>query len=201
MTDVWPLWDLSLGLLVFIDGQPRLMSSTVMDVFRAQHRRDVRNVPELSETNWDYYAINDNTLPRAATSGRYTVVFLGEREEPYPFRPMGGQSMNLLPQDGEPNDLFLAGFEAIKPAYSSLVLIHSDGSVLSSSGKIPKSLGYTADDTSWIPAEWREPLELRPAEIGSSPVDDNADLEFRWIRMRANLFNAYAVRVRASETS
>ena len=193
--EIWPCWDVTLGLILFIDDEPRLMSSCVMDVFGAENRHDVRRVPDLFETDWDYYGINEQTLPRVATSGRYTVVFLGEREEPYPFLPMDEQTLDAFPQGPATFEFFLASIEAAKNALSYLTMIHDDGSVLRRSDALPETLGLDADDTTWIPDEWRVPLVAGPIEVGHSAVEDNADVMFRWMRRRVGPFNAYWARL------
>ena len=52
IASVWPLWDLTLGLVLFVDDEPKFISSCVMDVFRATNRNDVKRVPPLHTTDW-----------------------------------------------------------------------------------------------------------------------------------------------------
>jgi len=192
----WPFWDRTLGCLLYIDGEPRLMTSCVMDVFKAAHRRDVRNLPDLDDIDWDYYAINEETLPRAVTSGRFTVVFLGERNEPYPLLPIESEDVAVLSLGAETLDIFLAGVEAIKSAHSRMVMIRDDGFVLNEFPNTSKSFGFADTLTECTPKSWFEPLAPGPPEMGYSAIVSHTGEEHcaRWVRMRIGDYNAYWVR-------
>ena len=105
------LWDPTMGLVVFSSNEPVFMSSCVTDVFQARDRCDTANVPALTGTDWDYYGINESTLPKVAVHGDVTVVFLGERKAPYPKRPLAASETEVLRDLG--SDLFFAAGESM----------------------------------------------------------------------------------------
>ena len=96
------LWDPTIGLVFYLRDEPIFISSCVMDVFSARDRCDVTNVPPLAGTNWDYYGINETTLPSVVAWGDVAVVCLGERKEPYPklpLRPHEAEALRRPAQD------------------------------------------------------------------------------------------------------
>ena len=201
IASVWPLWDLTLGLVLFVDDEPKFISSCVMDVFRATNRNDVKRVPPLHTTDWYHYAVNERTLPKVATSGRVTVVFLGERPTPHHFAPLEPDELAALPIGSDGTDLFKAGAEAATPSRMQACCLRHDGYVLAQTRTVPNALGYEKDDTDWIPKDWFIPLQPGPPETGFSAVRMNAtsdtepkDATLRWTRLRLGEFNLYSVK-------
>lgn len=201
----WPCWDSTVGLILFVDGKPTLMSSCVMDVFKARHRRDVVRVPNLEDTNWEYYAINEATLPVVGRAGNVAVVHLGDRETPYPFLPFENEDLDALPSGSSGKDLFLAAVEASKTSDFQAVVIRHDGYILEQFPRLQKLLGDPDDATSWIPEDWYEPLPPGSVEFGSSLIharsEESEASTVEWARLPFSTFNFYWVRPNSSESS
>lgn len=199
---IWPVWDHTLGLLLFVDDEPIFMSSCVKRVFRASDRCDVRRVPPLHTTDWNHYSINERTPPNVACSGNIAVVFLGEREhEPLSLLPMQPDSLAALPVGIEGIDVLVAGADAMIPSTYQACFIRHDGHVVKQYLTVPNGLGHDDSDTSWIPEEWFEPLQPGPPEAGCSTVRPNPEhggpaepVGLRWVRLVIDEFNLYWVR-------
>lgn len=190
------LWDPTIGIIVYVGDKPTFVSSCVMDVFQAQDRCDVHHVPPLAGTDWDYYAINEGTLPKVAVHGETTVVFLGERKEPYPNRPMSAYEVEALRRPGD--ELFLACSEAMTPSNFQTCMIRHDGYVAKQASKLPDLLGFATDDTQWIPRDWFDSIPPGPCRRATSKVmtanGESATLE--WLRISIPNFNVFWVRLR-----
>ena len=117
------LWDPTIGVLLYHHDEPIFMSSCIMDVFSARDRCDVTNVPPLTGTNWDYYGINETTLPRVIVQGDVAVVCLGERKEPYPKLPLRTHEAEALRRP-EPDVLFYVSGQAMATAnYQACIIL------------------------------------------------------------------------------
>ena len=188
----WPMWDPTMGVVIFVDGSPVFISSSVLEVFDALVRCDVIHVPLLEGTDWEYYGINEHTLPRIAKSNNVAVVFLGDREDIAPYRPFELHEADALINAG--SDVFLAGREAMNSSTYQACYIRHDGYVLEMDPKLPRSLGYEAGDNDWIPAEWFEPQPLGPATVGRSLANDDSETMLDWTLVTSPNFNLYWVR-------
>lgn len=195
----WPCWDSTMGLIIFVDDKPVSISSCVLNVFKARHRRDVGRVPDLKSTNWEYYAINEDTLPAVGTSGNVTIVFLGERERPCPLIPLEPEDLDVLFSGTDGRDFFLASVDAFRTSAFQAVTIRHDGYVLEQFPRLPKSLGFAADSTEWIPQDWYEPLALGSMEFGTSTIAASREgfqaSTVEWLRQPFTTFNFYWVRL------
>ena len=188
------LWDPTLGLVIFSSNEPVFISSCVMDVFQARDRCDTANVPSLTGTDWDYYGINESTLPKVAVHGDVAVVFLGERKTPYPKRPLAASETEVLSNLG--SDLFLAGQESMSNSNFQACFIRDDGYVMKMAPRLPNLLGYGTADTRWIPSEWFEPVKPGPSGRGTSEIvtASGSTRTLEWLRVPIPRFNLFWVR-------
>ncbi len=189
------LWDPTMGIVIYFQNEPVFISSCVMDVFGARDRCDMTNVPPLQGTEWDYYAINEATLPKVAVQGDSTVVFLGERKEPYPKLPLRAHEAEAIRIGG--TAVQLAAREAMTTStFQPCYIRQDDGHVLKLAPRLPNLLGYNADDTRWIPQEWFAPIQPGPSGRGTSEVTtaDGGKATLEWLRMPIPNFNMFWVR-------
>ena len=187
-------WDPTMGLVIFSSNEPVFISSCVMDVFQARDRCDTAKVPSLTGTNWDYYGINESTLPKVAVHGDVAVVFLGDRKAPYPKRPLAASEAGVLCDLG--SDLFLASRESISNSNFQACFIRDDGYVMKMAPRLPNLLGYDAADTRWIPRGWFEPVKPGPSCRGTSEVVTawGSTRSLEWLRVPIPRFNLFWVR-------
>lgn len=191
----WPLWDPTVGIIIYIDGEPIFISSCISDVFGAEDRCDVRNVPPLAGTDWTYYGINERTLPTVAHLNNVSVVFLGDRvTADYPHVPFQTHEVEALLRGGR--DMLLTARQAMNGSTYQACYIRHDGYVLPMAPKLPHLLGHDSKDTSWMPTEWFEPQPLAPARTGTSIVQrgDGTTVTLEWTLVTAPNFNMYWVR-------
>ena len=189
------LWDPTMGVLLYHHGEPIFMSSCIMDVFSARDRCDVTNVPPLTGTNWDYYGINETTLPRVIVQGDVAVVCLGERKEPYPKLPLRLHEAEALRRP-EADVLFYVSGQAMATANYQACIIGHDGYVAEQAPRLPNALGYDVVDTMWIPEDWYEPLGPGPTRQGTSTVTTamGGKEVLEWVQMPLPGFNIFWVR-------
>ena len=189
------LWDPTIGLVFYLRDEPIFISSCVMDVFSARDRCDVTNVPPLAGTNWDYYGINETTLPSVVAWGDVAVVCLGERKDPYPKLPLRPHEAEALRRPAQ-GRLFHAGRRAMAGTNYQACYIRHDGYVMAQAPRLPNLLGYDVADTRWIPRDWFEPMGPGPTRQGTSEVTTaTGDMEvLEWVRMPLPGFNMFWVR-------